>query len=44
MHYLAVRPKREGVIKEIEFVKGPSCSAPIIVAVTVEAPEERGRD
>ena len=30
---------RNAVIKEIEFAKGPDSTAPIIMAVTVEAPE-----
>jgi putative heme-binding domain-containing protein len=36
VRYLAVTPKREDVIKEIEFVKGPDRTAPIVVAVTIE--------
>jgi putative membrane-bound dehydrogenase-like protein len=36
IRYLAVTPKREAVIKEIEFVKGPDRTAPVIMAVTVE--------
>ena len=36
VRYLAVTPNREAVIKEIEFVKGPDKTAPIVVAVTVE--------
>lgn len=36
VRYLAVTPKREAVIKEIEFVKGPDQTAPVVVAVTVE--------
>ena len=36
LRYLAVAPKREAVIKEIEFVKGEDRTAPLIVAVTVE--------
>jgi putative membrane-bound dehydrogenase-like protein len=34
---LAVRPKRSDVIREIEFVKGPDRTAPVVLAVTVEA-------
>jgi uncharacterized protein len=36
VRYLAVTPKRESAIKEIEFVKGNDRSAPLVVAVTVE--------
>jgi uncharacterized protein len=36
LRYLAIVPKRENVVKEIEFVKGPDGSAPIIMGVTVE--------
>jgi putative heme-binding domain-containing protein len=39
VRYLAVHPRRPDSIKQIEFVKGPDDTAPIIVAVTVEAPE-----
>src|SRR5436305_5600020 len=39
VRYLAVHPRRPDPIKQIEFVKGPDDTAPIIVAVTVEAPE-----
>ena len=37
MRYLAVEPKRTEKIKEIEFVKGPDGTAPVVMAVTVEA-------
>jgi hypothetical protein len=36
LRYLAVSPKRDAMVKEIEFVKGTDNSAPIIMAVTVE--------
>ena len=36
VRYLSVTPKRDAVIKRIEFVKGPDASAPVIVAVTAE--------
>src|SRR5262249_20244897 len=36
IRYLAVQPKRSEKIKEIEFVKGPDDTAPIVMAVTVE--------
>ena len=39
VRYLAVRPKRANeVVHEVEFVKGPDRSAPIVVAATVESP------
>jgi putative heme-binding domain-containing protein len=36
IRYLAVTPKRAEAIAEIEFVKGPDPSAPVVMAVTVE--------
>jgi putative membrane-bound dehydrogenase-like protein len=36
VRYLAVRSKRAGIVKEVEFVKGPDRTAPIVVAATVE--------
>jgi putative membrane-bound dehydrogenase-like protein len=39
IRYLAVRPERTEKIKEIEFVKGPDTTAPVIMAVTIEAPD-----
>jgi hypothetical protein len=39
IRYLAVHPERADKIKEIEFVKGADSTAPIIMAVTVEAPK-----
>jgi putative membrane-bound dehydrogenase-like protein len=36
VRYLSVTPKRDAVIKDIEFVKGSDQTAPIVVAVTVE--------
>jgi hypothetical protein len=38
VRYLAVEPERAEKIKEIEFLKGPDNTAPVIMAVTVEAP------
>jgi uncharacterized protein len=38
VRYLSVTPKRTEVIKQIEFVKGPDETAPILVSVTVETP------
>ena len=36
IRYFAVAPKREAVISEIELVKGPDNTAPVVMAVTVE--------
>jgi putative membrane-bound dehydrogenase-like protein len=36
IRYLAIQPKREEVIEQIEFVKGPDTTAPVVMAVTVE--------
>ncbi len=36
LRYLAVHPKRDDPISDIEFVKGDDQSAPIVMAVTVE--------
>jgi putative membrane-bound dehydrogenase-like protein len=36
MRYLSITPKRADTIAEIEFVKGPDPSAPVVMAVTVE--------
>ena len=38
IRYLAVTPKRPDVIRQIEFVKGPDGTAPVVMAVTVETP------
>ncbi|HLJ96845.1 MAG TPA: glycosyl hydrolase, partial [Gemmataceae bacterium] len=38
IRYLAIEPQRADPITEIEFVKGPDSTAPVIMAVTVEAP------
>jgi putative membrane-bound dehydrogenase-like protein len=38
IRYLAVFPKRPDNIREIELVKGPDQTAPIVMAVTVESP------
>jgi hypothetical protein len=37
VRHLIVEPKREEAIKEIEFLKGPDQSAPVVFAVTLEA-------
>jgi hypothetical protein len=39
VRYLAVTPRRPAVIREIELVKGPDRTAPIVMAVTVEIGE-----
>jgi hypothetical protein len=36
LRYLTVQPRRSTAIREIEFVKGPDNTAPIIMAVTLE--------
>jgi len=36
IRYLAIHPKRGQTIREIEFVKGPDRTAPIVMAATVE--------
>ena len=36
LRYLAIEPKRAEAIRQIEFVKGPDDTAPIVMAVTVE--------
>jgi len=38
LRYLAVNPQRPDTIKEIELVKGPDATAPLVMAMTVEAP------
>ena len=38
VRYLAVYPKRTEAIADIEFVKGPDRTAPVVMAVTVESP------
>lgn len=38
LRYLAVHPKREDKIAEIEMIKGSDNTSPIIMAVTVEGP------
>ncbi len=39
VRYLAIRPKRNDSIREIELVKGPDDTAPIVMAVTLEGEE-----
>ena len=36
IRFLSILPKRTEVIKDIELVKGPDQSAPVVMAVTVE--------
>lgn len=36
IRYLAVEPERDEVIDEIELVKGPDPTAPIVMAITIE--------
>ena len=44
IRYLAVRPNRPTeIIKDIEFVKGPDATSPIVMAVTVEGPESKDK-
>ena len=38
IRYFAIHPERTDKIKEIEFIKGPDDTAPVVMAVTVEAP------
>jgi hypothetical protein len=38
VRYLAIEPKRTDVIEDVELVKGPDDTAPIVMAVTVETP------
>ena len=39
IRYLSVRPKRNDSIRDIELVKGPDDTAPIVMAVTLEGDE-----
>jgi hypothetical protein len=38
IRYLAIEPKRTDAIDRIELIKGPDATAPVVMAVTVEAP------
>ncbi|MBL9122404.1 MAG: ThuA domain-containing protein, partial [Planctomycetaceae bacterium] len=40
MRYLAVTPRSTTEIEALEFIKGPDQSAPVVMAVTIERPEE----
>lgn len=39
LRYLAVTPKRNAKILDIELIKGPDQTAPVVMAVTIEGPE-----
>ncbi len=39
LRYLAIRPRRNDSIREIELIKGPDDTAPIVMAVTLEGEE-----
>jgi len=39
IRYLAVQPRRTEKITKIEFVKGRDRTAPVVMAVTIEAPQ-----
>jgi hypothetical protein len=41
LRYFAVNPKKQDKIKDIELVKGSDATAPIVMAVTVEAIESK---
>jgi hypothetical protein len=41
LRYLAIVPQRQAVIKHIELVKGRDATAPIVVAITVETPDQK---
>jgi putative membrane-bound dehydrogenase-like protein len=36
LRYLSIEPQKHGKIKQIDFVKGPDDTAPVIAAVTIE--------
>jgi putative heme-binding domain-containing protein len=38
IRYLSIQPQRTEKIKQIEFIKGPDGTAPVIMAATLEAP------
>jgi hypothetical protein len=38
IRYFAIEPKRTDVIQDIELVKGPDDTAPVVMAITVESP------
>ncbi len=38
VRYLAIQPRRRQTIREVELLKGPDATAPVVLAVTVEGP------
>jgi putative membrane-bound dehydrogenase-like protein len=38
IRYLTIQPKRDAVIEELQLVKGPDATAPVVMAITVETP------
>jgi putative membrane-bound dehydrogenase-like protein len=38
IRYIAINPRRPETIKDLEFIKGPDNTAPLIMAATIEAP------
>jgi putative membrane-bound dehydrogenase-like protein len=38
IRYLAIPPARDATISEIEFIKGPDRTAPVVMAATIESP------
>ena len=36
IRYLAIQPQRDAVIEELQLVKGPDATAPVVMAITVE--------
>ena len=36
IRYLAIHPERDAVIEELQLVKGPDNTAPVVMAITVE--------
>lgn len=36
IRYLTIQPKRDAVIEELQLVKGPDATAPVVMAITVE--------
>ncbi|MCB9875054.1 MAG: ThuA domain-containing protein [Planctomycetaceae bacterium] len=42
IRYLVVQPQRDAVIEELQLVKGPDSTAPVVMAITVETPNRVG--
>ena len=40
IRHIAVTPKRNEVVQEVEFVKGQDITSPVIMAVTAETADE----